>query len=324
MTSKQNKPNLLVCAIDNNMVLALTVWAYSFSRTAIRPIRVVIGYFSGELAPESREFVSTTLDYLAINHDFIELPSDSRFISQGYISSTTYARFMLADLIKESHVWIDVDTIARVGWDTLFKLVQNSPPESLLVVADRASRDLQKSDSSVLTFNAGVLGWPSRRRIAWGNRMDSLRAPDTDQDVLNELYGKQCFKVSEDYNFLSRKLDAIRGAEAPYIIHYAGAEKPWHLPRKFAKLCIAHQCSWSLWFESENMLIEELKGSEVLETFRRAQSRQQELSRTQDLRQYPGLRLISALQVLGIAGWGVLLILKLTRKALPRAVHPVH
>ena len=325
MATKSKNCNTIVCAIDDNMVYALIVFAHSFARNAENPVEIVIGHIRGELSQKNQELVTSVLDYLGVEHRAIELLPDPRFISQDYISSTTYARFVLADLVTECHVWVDVDTVASPGWDSIFDKIRNSPPESLLVVASRGSSDTSSEGNSYRTrFNAGVLGWPARNRLAWAEQLDSLRPPRTDQDILNELYHDCIFEIAHDYNSLTRKLDIIQEDRKPFITHYAGANKPWHLPRRFAKLCIAHRCPWSIWFRSENELLEEVKSSSLNVPILQAQRRQQSLRIRAPRWNYPTLYFLRILQALGVGGWLLLLALWPLTKFVPRGTHPLH
>lgn len=311
--------NLVTCAIDDEMVFPILVWAYSLKTTSNGPLKILIGYFSGHLGQHNRDLISIAFEQLNIDHAFREVPFDTRFRGERYVPVTSMARLALADSISGLHLWIDVDTVASEGWDDLFSLVRNSPPESKLTVAARNGNNGRRSSR----FNAGVLGWPARSRIRWETRMVN-RPQDNDQDILNYIYKDAIFQIPARYNSIARHHDNFQESGPPEIIHYAGPKKPWHMPRRFVSLCLDYQCPWAFWFKKESEMLAEMKASQHFEKIKQLQIKSLSLvagfGATGDRSLHP----LKALQFLGFLGWLLIYLLKPFRSFLPRGSHPFH
>ncbi len=316
-------------ATDNRMVYGLLVWASSLAHTASEPFHLVVAYFEGTLSEKNAALITGVLDHQAIEHSFLKLTLDDRFVTQGHISPTTFTKFLLADAILTPHLWIDVDTVAQEGWDTLFEVVTTSVEPVDLVVAERGDRTSTTSPESFvpsdLPFNAGVLGWPATPRRDWAKALATVGdVPTIEQFVLNLLYAPTCVQVSESYNTLTYRIDSLRGQPSPQIVHYAGAHKPWHLPRRFARSCLAHQCPWSLWFSAETEFLQSLTRSPWVEPVGRLAIETLSSSSLRWGRDHSGVWLLRVLKALGPLGWGIVLLAKPLSRWVPRGTHPLH
>jgi len=326
----KKKSPFVVGAIDDNMVFPLLVWAWSLTRTAATQPRCVIGFLEGSLSSHNQKFLESALDFLKIDWEFRKLPSDQRFITQGHISPTTFAKFLLADLIQSPHVWIDVDTVAAPGWDELFAIVTEAPSGVSLVVAERgslANQPVKATESqSHQAFNAGVLGWPQGSRKPWSDRLDCMAIVETqEQQLFNHLYADSLETVPETYNTLTYRVDSLRDlTEIPRIVHFAGAHKPWQLPPRFRTLCLLHECPWSLWFETETAMLAEFTPRPLREQVlqQRAKSLRSGVYRFR--REHRGLGLLKILRVMGPLGWIVVALFRPLRSFVPRGTHPLH
>jgi lipopolysaccharide biosynthesis glycosyltransferase len=326
----EKKSSLVVGAIDDNMVYPLLVWARSLTRTARTQPRCVIGFLEGSLSSHNQRFLESALNFLQIDWELKKLPFDERFITQGHISPTTFAKFLLADLIESPHLWIDVDTVATPRWDELFAIVAEAPKDVSLVVAERGSPadqpDKSAEPQSHRTFNAGVLGWPEGSRKPWSDRLDSMAIVETqEQQLFNHLYADSLETVPETYNLLTYRVDSLRDlSELPRIIHFAGAHKPWQLPPRFRTRCLIHECPWSLWFEAETAMLAEFTPrplrKQVLQ--HRAKSLRSGVYRFR--REHRGLGLLKILRLMGPFGWLVVTLFRPLRSFVPRGTHPLH
>ena len=317
---------IVVGAIDDNMAYPLLVWAWSLSQSTTLSPLFVIGHLEDSLSVHHQHMLGECLTALRVRHHFISLSHDARFISQGHISPTTFTKFMLADMVTLPHVWIDVDTVASHGWDDLFDVVRNLPEPLSLVVAKRGKGQSEaRGGPSSLAFNAGVLGWPGSARKPWSERLSDLPLVETQEQALfNELYAHSVHTVSESFNTLTYRIDSLEGSPPPKILHYAGAHKPWHLPRRFRKLCVEYQCPWSLWFAAEEELLEALAQKNVtadLATPRRHALGTGGWSLRSDHR---GRLLLTVLRILGPLGWVVVFVAQALRTPVPRGTHPLH
>lgn len=321
--------NLVSGAVDDGMAYAVLPWAYSLDRSAHTPPHFIIGFLEGKLNSRNRQALTAGLSSLSISHDFVELTPDPRFIKQGHISPTTFSKFQLADTIPGPHVWIDIDTVATAGWDQIFSEISQAPRSTALVVAERGHEHTVSTETSRkpsdLAFNAGVLGWPDRERIPWSEALDSAAAVDTQEQYLfNALYSGRFHRVSERFNALSYHYDTVDQMSLPLIAHFAGAHKPWHLPRRFAQLCTRYHCPWGLWFEVEQELLGKLAGSADLRDIRRLRREGLRSGRWSSARDHRGRMLLHVLRMLGPFGWALVVVSQPLKKLVPRGTHPLH
>lgn len=316
----------VVCAVDSNMVYALAVMLYSLSRSAQIPFEVTVGYLEETLDESDKRFIRGVLEMLTIPGEFKALPHKEEFISQGHISPTTFAKFLLADAIHDAHVWIDADTIALSGWDELFCEIDRCSSEQGLVVADRGGEsDVTAPDVSSLVFNAGVLGWPQGARREWETPLASLPEVDTQEQFLfNQLYAHSALTVSEKFNYLTYRFDKLNPSDLPFIIHFAGAHKPWHLRRDLSQPCMTYHCPWSEWFVAEAELLALASGTE-LETELIARQRKSLPAASVPLRRdHAGYLFLKLLSSLGPVAYFVVNFMKVLKQWIPRGTHPIH
>lgn len=316
-------------ALDDNMVYPAIVWAYSLSKTASRPIHFIVGYLSGSLSNENKESLEKVLSAIGVSSHFIELGHDPLFIAQGHISPTTFTKFLLADLIEQMNVWVDIDITATNGWDDIFDLIDLSPKESLLTVAERhhgtGGRSEQSLSDGRMIFNAGVLGWPNRKRLPWREALRNTEVLTTQEQFLfNSLYSGFLHLVSERFNALSYHYATVEPRKSPYLIHFAGAHKPWHLPRRFSKLCTKHQCPWSLWFSAEDSMLRDAIPKAIIEDVESLQKTALHSGTTPRGRAHRGRRFLRLLVLIGPLGWLLVFLMAPFRQLIPQGTHPLH
>ena len=309
----------VVCAIDSQMVYALAVVMSSLQRTATEPFRLTIGYLAGTLSEGDRAYLGRVMDHLGISYAFSDLGNDPRFITQGHISPTTFAKFLLADQNPDAHLWLDADTAALPGWDSIFGMLDSTTPQHGLLVAERGV------DKHGLPFNAGVLGWPAGPRRDWSARLNELEVVDTQEQYLfNELYAPTAKAVSERYNSLTYRIDRIPKSEPPFIIHYAGAHKPWHLPRSLSAPCSRHSCPWSAWFAAEAEFLQGIGDASLLKETQRWQRQALRSGKVRWQRDHAGLIFLRILVTLGPLGQVLVGLLGPLASRAPRGTHPLH
>ena len=317
-------------ATDDVMVYGLLVWASSLQATRTAPFHLVVAYFRGTLSETNQNLISNVLGELGINHSFLPLDLDERFVAQGHISPTTFTKFLIADRIPSAHLWIDVDTVAMPGWDDLFTEIEQAPQQHDLVVASRGARapttnPLAPLAPSDLPFNAGVLGWPASPRKDWVSKLDEVGdVPTIEQFIFNTLYDTSAFRVPENFNMLTYRIDRIDEGNKPRIVHYAGAHKPWHLTRRLGVACTRYRCPWSLWFEAEKAMLAHLSHTACLKPVLLEQRRALRSGKMHWRRDHSGFLLLRVLRVLGPLGWVILLAATPFRRWIPRGTHPLH
>lgn len=319
--------NHVVCAIDSQMTYGLAVLFSSLARTASTRFHVTVGYLAETLSPQDRRFLASLSDTLHLPLTFLPLPSNPLFITQGHISPTTFAKFLLADAIPEAHLWIDADAVALPGWDQVFESIHAATPKKGLVVAARGKdNDRPRSqEGEGLRFNAGVLGWPAGARRDWLTPLAVMEDVATQEQALfNQLYGDSAQTVSEAFNTLTYRLERLIPSQLPAIIHFAGAHKPWHLPRQLKHVCMEYRCPWAAWFDAEAELADMLTNNPLLEHLTHYQRLARKTGRFSWRRDHTGLRLAKTLALMGPLAPIAVRLLRLVAQWVPRGTHPLH
>lgn len=317
----------VVCAIDSQMTYGLAVLLASMKATASGPFDVTVGYLDDTLPESDRDSLTTLAAALNVPLAFMPLPSSPLFISQGHISPTTFAKFLLADAIAEAHLWIDADTVVLAGWDQIFDDIHTATDLEGLVVAQRGkdNRPGASTQNDSLRFNAGVLGWPAGQRRDWHTPLSTMKDVATQEQALfNQLYGESAKTIPEAFNTLTYRVEKLTPAHLPAIIHFAGAHKPWHLPRSVRHVCVEYCCPWSAWFDAEKALetlITDETLSRALTTYAKHASSSGRFSWRRD---HSGLRLLKALAAVGPVAPLAVGLLRLMEQWVPRGTHPIH
>ena len=308
------------------MVYGLSILLSSLRNTSHADFSLTIGYLGERLSDDDRAFLQQVTEKLEIDTEFLPLPDRDIFITQGHISPTTFAKFLLGDHFPTPHVWIDADTVALAGWDQLFDEVAACSTHEGLVVAERGSNSSNKQGKpSDLPFNAGVLGWPEGDRRDWETPLGSLDEVDTQEQFLfNELYASTARRVSEKFNLLTYRVDSLEPNDMPYIIHYAGAHKPWHLRRDLAKACLDHHCPWAAWFEAEQRLHSQQGNTAFGRELVRRQKVALKAGTVRVQRDHSGYNFLRLLTGLGPVAPIVVNVLRLLKQWVPRGTHPIH
>ena len=327
--SRSPKPHTIrhvVCAVDSQMVYGLSILLSSLRNTSHGDFSLTIGYLGERLSQDDRDFLAEVTRELEIDVEFLPLPDRDIFITQGHISPTTFTKFLLGDHFSTANVWMDADTVALAGWDQLFDEVTACSSAEGLVVAERGSNSSsQQGKPSDLPFNAGVLGWPAGDRRDWETPLGSLAVVDTQEQFLfNELYASTARRVSEKFNLLTYRVDSLDPNDMPYIIHYAGAHKPWHLRRDLANACLDHQCPWAAWFDAEQRLHSQHGNTDFGRELLRRQKVALRAGTMRLRRDHSGYNFLRLLTGLGPVAPIVVNVLRLLKQWVPRGTHPIH
>lgn len=312
----------VVCAIDSQMTYALAVLLGSLVRSASGVFHITVGYLEDTLPESDRQLIRSVADELSLELEFMPLPSNPLFIAQGHISPTTFTKFLLADAIPDAHLWLDADTIALAGWDSVFTMIDDTTADQGLLVARRSGgRQTEKG----MAFNAGVLGWPAAKRRDWETPLKNLDVVDTQEQFLfNSLYSESAEKMSEKFNVLTYHLDRYERENSPFIIHFAGAHKPWHLRRDLSHHCRNYPCPWSVWFDAEDHLFSEIQEPSTRNRLHRLETSALTNAPLRRGRDQAGLRLLRFLNALGPFAPGAIRVLSLLKQWVPRGTHPLH
>jgi len=231
------------------MVYAFCVLVDSLTRAAKNPFSLIVGFFPGELSVRNQDVIRRFLEEWNVVAEMRELSPSPLFTERRHLTITTFSKFVIADLVPEAHLWVDIDTIARPGWDEIFTAMFDAPKNISLVVADKIESPYTRFDG----FNAGVLGWSAAPRARWEPALEALpeKRFSSEQYLFNTLYQESVIRVDARFNFLSSWHHETEKLENAAIIHYSGPIKPWHLARRHRAAWRRVNPSWDYWFAAE-------------------------------------------------------------------------
>ncbi len=243
---------VVALALDDRMVYGFIVLAHSLVRTAAHPVALLVGFFSGRLSTRNQQIMKDHLQWLGIEHEIRELTPNELFSERRHLTITTFSKFVLSDQYPGAHLWLDLDTVALAGWDSIYEKIESAPKKIALVVAEKLASEHTRFDG----FNAGVLGWTKHARKEWTAELANLpeKRFSSEQYLFNALYADNVSRVDVSYNFLSSWHEQLAPGASPRIIHYSGPIKPWHLARRHRKIWRSINRSWEFWFQAEDAL----------------------------------------------------------------------
>lgn len=262
-----SRQHLVALALDDNMVYAFFVLVHSLVLNATKPFSLVVGHFTGRLAQEHQALIQDFAKHWGIPFGIRELTPNPLFSERRHLTITTFSKFVISDEIPDPHLWIDLDTVAREGWDEFFANLYAAPAPAGLVVAEK----LQSPHTRFEGFNAGILGWTGKPRADWLPALASLpeKRFSSEQFLFNTLYADSAHAIDVKFNFLSSWHAQTSELERSAIIHYSGPVKPWHLTRRHRKAWAGINPSWEYWFDAESKLLVDLKDSTLEEPVKR-------------------------------------------------------
>ena len=245
--------HIVAVALDDVMVYAFFVLVHSLAQNAHAPFRLLVGHFTSRLSAANQRLIIAFLQDLGIENELLELTPHPLFTERRHLTITTFSKFVISDHVSAPHLWLDLDTIAREGWDDIFTPLFASDNSTALVVAEKLESPHTRFDG----FNAGVLGWTRAKRADWVPELASLpeKRFSSEQYLFNTLYSGAYEKVDVRFNFLSSWHKQEAQLERASIIHYSGPIKPWQLLRRHTKAWEIINPSWEKWFMAERTML---------------------------------------------------------------------
>ncbi len=244
---------LVAVALDDKMIYAFFVLAHSLFSTSSKPFSLLVGYFSGHLKLSYQKKIRDFANLIGLSLTLIELSPNSEFTERRHLTITTFSKFVIADKISAPHLWLDLDTIARPGWEAFFDHLEKAPSSKKLVVAKK----LKSPQTRFEGFNAGVLGWTNQPRVEWITALRLLpeKRFSSEQFLFNKLYSGSTHAVEAKFNFLSSWHALTNELSKALIVHYSGPVKPWHLADRHRNAWTKINSSWDFWFTAEKALL---------------------------------------------------------------------
>lgn len=161
----------------------------------------------------------------------------------AYFGLEAYNRLFCQYVLPEEIdriLYLDADILINSNISTLYNMEFES---NIFYVGCKDESAINKNDNIRLNLssdypyvNSGMLlinvkGLRNKYTIAEiidyvKEKKEILLYPD--QDILNLLYKDEIKVISNSYNYILKDIDFYKD-EQPYIIHYAGQEKPWKI-----------------------------------------------------------------------------------------------
>ena len=246
--------HIVAVALDDVMVYGFFVLVHSLAKNSHAPFRLLVGHFTSRLSEANQKLIVAFLHELGIENEMLELTPHPLFTERRHLTITTFSKFVISDQIAAPHLWLDLDTVAREGWDDIFTPLFAATDSTSLVVAEKLESPHTRFDG----FNAGVLGWTRAKRADWVPALASLpeKRFSSEQYLFNTLYSAAFEKVDVRFNFLSSWHEQRPQLERASIIHFSGPIKPWHLLRRHTKAWERINPSWAAWFAAEKTMLD--------------------------------------------------------------------
>lgn len=258
----RNASRLVAVALDDKMIYAFFVLIHSLVSASSKPFSVLVAYFSGHLKLSHQKKIMNFAKLIGVSLTLRELTPNRAFTERRHLTITTFSKFVIADAVRSPHLWLDLDTVARSGWDKLFDHLKKAPSSASLVVAKKLESPYTRFEG----FNAGVLGWTNQPRAEWLSALSSLpeKRFSSEQFLFNRLYSGSTHSVGAKFNFLSSWHTLGEELSKALIIHYSGPVKPWHLADRHRAAWKKINSSWQYWFAAEKALLEDPKSRSIL------------------------------------------------------------
>ena len=254
-------PVRVISAIDNNYVLPFLTMCYSAKKNSNNSFQIVLGYDSKELSQTNRKMIANILTFLEIEHSFLEVELSKDMFSQDHISSTMWARLIMADQLEGVVIWLDSDLICLKGWDDLLSIPSHQELFSAVRDSGISHKKISGSKNRAIEimkrdyFNSGVMEINCNR---WNRLHLNLEWPALikefdlygfewgDQCVLNYLSEGRVNYLNENFNVLSyrRKNWFFKKVK---ILHFASGIKPWYYAKNDYRILISPLPSFDIY-----------------------------------------------------------------------------
>jgi lipopolysaccharide biosynthesis glycosyltransferase len=239
-------PRPVVLALDWHYMDAFKV-AVGSMMTHLRgsPPSLIILYESQTLSNQHRAAAATFLDQFSLAFEFRAvdnlLPSNLPIREGQHVTRATFYRLFLTEILPSnipSALYLDLDILVLADIQYLLEMRLTSP----IAAADQCNLRHQFQFHGIIGgayFNAGIMvanldTW--RKTCATSTFLKILKEERDrlvfwDQDVLNIAFQNEWQRIPITFNLTNSALlvqQKFFPFFAPCIIHFDGADKPWH------------------------------------------------------------------------------------------------
>lgn len=319
----RKQPNEVALGIDRNYLIAALHIIYAGEQSKEANVRISwnIFFFKGELSPNDIKACESWFRDSGFDAKFTTVASDPLFGSRRWLTSATFLKLRASEKISGPFLWLDADTFPLAGWTKVFDSV---PKQEEIGAVTQDETGMAANQLSSTYFNAGVMRWNSSARREWKHILQGLpdRRHSSDQVLFNLMYKKH-WEMDKRFNAIwGRLITDKEPFPRPYVIHYGGAYKPWHLHPEFRQFCVQDSCVWSPFLQSFERFERALKPWSALVELAAESRRLGRLHLKKDgLGQVLG-RLLDLTHPISYPG---VMLLRSVRKLFPKqALHPIH
>ena len=314
-TESQQATFEIAVGIDDAFTVPLMVLAYS-GLPASSELNWNVFYFPEKLERRSIDLISAVFSFFEIKHSFHEIYEEDIFDSRRYLSSSTFLKFGAFEKLGPNTLWLDGDLLLLNRWNELKTHVDKKFP---LQAIDQPKGGNQRFNAGLMMLNQPLSeNWRSEIKSAPKERYSS------DQVIFNNLYSEIYGSLPMAFNTLWGNLVTLSTPLRPRIIHYGGANKPWHLPDRFISTCLRDDCVWKPYLMTQQSFLESLPKELSFEIVNRLREVRRKRP-TYYKREALGRQLSYLLEVSGALSWILVGLLRVFRSRLPaQALHPVH
>jgi lipopolysaccharide biosynthesis glycosyltransferase len=248
---------IISMAFNKKYLLPAMVAIHSLQKNTREPITFFFGlerkFFPSGLPKVFSKFAQALeLQYKIF---WIEIPE--YFENDGHISTSTFSKLLLADLIPDSHLWVDSDMVALRGFDSsTFGLDQSGIG---LVRHSDMGHGLPEELNERMVFNAGLIVFDNSPRLDWGPYAvaNSENLLFGDQEIFNMIYLNRTKSLPGilNANFSISKAQIIANA---VIAHFPGSQKPWHVTGVAMAQCKSDKCGFVSWWDAYETMTKDL------------------------------------------------------------------
>ena len=252
MTDEQSQIHVVLTFDDNFWAPAFAV-ARSICLTTTRRRDVVLHLIHDGLKPERRTDFAALIEEFGCGVQHYELKDHAEFNAicrslpvDSRLHTVMYARLLIDRILPAGisrAIYLDCDTLVLspierlLAWDLAGKTI--GAVSDPLRMVNMLGRDIRHKtgifESSDAYFNSGVLLIDMARfaAVKVPDRIDDFRRTGIleklyfDQDMLNLIFRGDWTELPWRFNVMDPRV--AHQSMQPYILHYTGRARPWHL-----------------------------------------------------------------------------------------------
>lgn len=233
----------IVFTSDQNYIYPTLISIYSILRNSNLSRKIIFYFitdkpnifFKKKIENLKETFKNFELNYILFDKSKYQIPT----ISKRHITSATYFRFLLGDIIDDSIdkiLFLDSDILVYKQLDRIYDINLNkntiAAVEEKIDINDIRLKEICHSSPSY--FNAGVMlinlkRWRDEKikdKLFSSISVYQKQIKWPSQDPLNIVFNGRWKIIDNTFNTMNERIDSINSSKIT-IFHYVGSIKPW-------------------------------------------------------------------------------------------------